>query len=213
MSDPHIKQNIGHRVESKTSHSAEGIIDYAVTTDKNQGILFCENGKLIINNNTTSQEVCGKYITDDKTPAKTIDAVNGDIHIRALNGTIILEAANIRLVGVDGKEGEITIQASKNVHLDAPTIGAQGTNITLAASQNLAAAGGTTDITGHAQVTTSSGADKDSSSIMGQILDAIKKFKKFFSSLCEDNPEGSNVVAGDATAGANDLAGTTQNIG
>jgi hypothetical protein len=186
MSDPFIKQNIGHRVESGTSCAAQGKVDYAVTTNNDQGIVFYENGNLLIRNKATSKELCGEKITDDKTPAKTIDAVNGDIHIRALNGTIILEAANIRLVGVGGGDGEITIQASKNVNLKAPTVGAQGTNITLAASQNLAAAGGTTDITGHAQVTTSSGTDKDSSSVLGQILDAIKRFKKFFSSLCED---------------------------
>lgn len=190
MSDPHIKQNIGHRVESKTSCASQGKVDYAVTTDNDQGFIFYENGNYIIRNKATSMELCGESITDDKTPAKTIDAANGDIHIRALNGTIILEAANIRLVGVDGKEGEITIQASKTVHLNAPTVGAQGTNITLAASQSASVAGSTTDITGHAQVTTSSGADKDSSSLLGKILDAIKKFKKFFSSVCEDKPQG-----------------------
>lgn len=184
MSDPHIKQNVGHRVESGTSCAAQGKVDYSVNTDNDQGIVFFENGNLIIRNKATSMELCGENITDDKTPAKTIDAANGDIHIRALNGTIILEAANIRLVGVDGKEGEITIQASKIVHMDAPTVGAQGTNITFAASQSMSAAGGTADLTGHAQVTTSSGADSDSSSLMGQILDAIKKFKKFFNSLC-----------------------------
>jgi hypothetical protein len=190
MSDPHIKQNVGHRVESGTSCSAQGKIDYSVTTDNNQGFVFYENGNLIIRNKASSHELCGEHLTDNITPAKTIDAANGDIHIRAKNGTIILEAANIRLVGVDGKGGEITIQASKQVHMDAPTVGGQGTNISFAAAQNFAAAGSSTDVSGHAQCTVSSGVDSDSSSVLGQILNAIKKFKKFFSSLCEDNPEG-----------------------
>jgi hypothetical protein len=184
MTDPHIDQKVGHRVESGTSCSSQGKIDYSVTTDNNQGFVFYENGNLIIRNKATSMELCGESLTDNKTPAKTIDAANGDIHIRAKNGTIILEAANIRLVGVDGKGGEITIQASKTVHMDAPTVGAQGTNITLAASQSSSIAGSTTDITGHAQVTTSSGADEDSSSVMGKIIQAIKKFKEFFNSIC-----------------------------
>lgn len=190
MSDPHIDQKVGHRVESGTSCSAQGKIDYSVTTDNNQGLIFYQNGNLIIRNKATSMELCGEHLTDDKTPAKTIDAANGDIHIRAKNGTIILEAANIRLVGVDGKGGEITIQASKQVHMDAPIVGGQGTNVTLAAAQSFSAAGSSTDVSGHAQCTVSSGVDSDSSSLLGQILDAIKKFKKFFSSLCEDKPEG-----------------------
>ena len=184
MSDPHARQYNGFRVESGTSTPKLGKIDYAVTTDNNQGLIFCQNGNLLIRNKASSLELCGEKLTDDKTPAKTIDAANGDIHIRAKNGTIILEAANIRLVGVDGKDGEITIQASKQVNMNSPTITTQGTNITLAASQNASVAGSSTDVTGHAQVTTSSGADSDSSSLLGQILQAVKKFKDFFNSIC-----------------------------
>jgi stress response protein SCP2 len=185
MSDPHIDQKVGHRIESETSCSAQGKIDYAVSTDNDQGFIFYQNGNLIIRNKATSMELCGENLTDDKSPAKTIDAANGDIHIRAKNGTIILEAANIRLVGVDGKGGEITLQASKQVHMDAPTVGAQGTNITLAASQSSSiAGGGSVEVTASGQVTTSSGTDTDSSSFLGQILQAIKKFKEFFNSIC-----------------------------
>ena len=184
MSDPHARQYNGFRVESGTSTPKLGKIDYAVTTDNNQGLIFCQNGNLLIRNKASSLELCGEKLTDDKTPAKSIDAAIGDIHIRAKNGTIILEAANIRLVGVDGKDGEITIQASKQVNMNSPTITTQGTNITLAASQNASVAGSSTDVTGHAQVTTSSGADSDSSSLLGQILQAVKKFKDFFNSIC-----------------------------
>lgn len=201
-----INQRPGFRVESGTCCPSQGEVDYGVSTDNNQGFTFYKNGNYFILNKGTSQELCGLNVTDDKTPAKTIDAANGDIHIRAKKGTITLEAANIRIIGVDGIEGEITIQASKNVHIDAPTVGAQGTNITLAAAQSASVAGSTTDITGHAQVTISSGTDEDSSSLMGKILQAVKRFKKFFSSICEDKPEGSNVVAGDSTTGASDSA-------
>ena len=125
MSDPHARQYDGFRVESGTSTPELGKIDYAVTTDNNQGLIFCQNGNLLIRNKASSLELCGTHLTDDTTPAKTIDAANGDIHIRAKNGTIILEAANIRLVGVDCKDGEITLQASKQVNMSAPTVSAQ----------------------------------------------------------------------------------------
>ena len=185
MSDPHVGQYPGFRVESGTSTPELGKIDYCIATDNNQGLIFCQNGDLLTRNKASSHELCGTHLTDDTTPAKTIDAANGDIHIRAKNGTIILEAANIRLVGVDGKGGEITLQASKQVHMDAPTVGAQGTNITLAASQSSSiAGGGSVEVTASGQVTTSSGTDTDSSSFLGQILQAIKKFKEFFNSIC-----------------------------
>jgi hypothetical protein len=185
MSDPHARQYNGFRVESGTSTPELGKIDYCIATDNNQGLIFCQNGDLLTRNKASSHELCGTHLTDDTTPAKTIDAANGDIHIRAKNGTIILEAANIRLVGVDGKGGEITLQASKQVHMDAPTVGAQGTNITLAASQSSSiAGGGSVEVTASGQVTTSSGTDTDSSSFLGQILQAIKKFKEFFNSIC-----------------------------
>ena len=109
MSDPHARQYPGFRVESGTSCAAQGKVDYSVTTDNNQGLVFYENGNLIIRNKASSHELCGEHLTDNITPAKTIDAANGDIHIRAKNGTIILEAANIRLVGVDGIGGEISL--------------------------------------------------------------------------------------------------------
>ena len=185
MSDPFIDQKPGIRIESGTSCPAQGKVDYSVSTDNNQGIIFYQNGNLMIRNKATSMELCGEKLTDNKTPAKTIDAAYGDIHIRAKNGTIILEAANIRLVGVDGKGGEITLQASKQVNMDAPIVGTQGTNITLAGSQSSSiVGGGSVEVTASGQVTTSSGVDTDSSSFLGQILQAIKKFKEFFNSIC-----------------------------
>lgn len=189
MSEPFRKQEQGYAVESGTSCKA-GKIDYSIATNNDQGIVLLEDGTLMIHNHGTSQELCGKNISDDKTPAKTIDAVNGDIFIRARNGTIILEAANIRLVGVDGKGGEITISASKQVNIKSPTVTADGTNITIAAAQNASVAGTTASVTAHTQAEVQSGIDADKSSLLGQILDAITRFKKFFSSICEDKPGG-----------------------
>lgn len=179
-----VTQTDWYRFEAGTKSFANGDIELGLSTPTKQGINMYKNGNCDFAINGTLKEVSGFKVKTPEEFARIIDAENGSILIQALNGTITLKAKNIRLVGVDGIEGEITLQASKTVHMDAPTVGAQGTNINLAASQSASVAGSTTDITGHAQVTTSSGTDQDSSSVIGQILNAIKKFKKFFSSLC-----------------------------
>jgi hypothetical protein len=68
------------------------------------------------------------------------------ILLEAPNGTITIKAKNIRFVAVDGVEGEITFQASKQIHQDAPTITAQGANVTIAASQNASVTGSTATV-------------------------------------------------------------------
>jgi hypothetical protein len=179
-----VTQTDWYRLEFGTKSFANGDIELGLSTPTKQGINMYKNGNCDFAINGTLKEVSGFKIKNSEEFARIIDADNGSILIQALNGTITLKAKNIRLVGVDGKEGEITLQASKTVHMDAPTVGAQGTNITSAASQSASVAGSTTDITGHAQVTTSSGVDTDSSSVLGKILQAIKKFKDFFESIC-----------------------------
>jgi hypothetical protein len=179
-----ITQTDWYRFEAGTKSFANGDIELGLSTPTKQGINMYKNGNCDFAINGTLKEVSGFKVKNPEEFARIIDADNGSILIQAKNGTITLKAKNIRLVGVDGKEGEITLQASKTVHMDAPTVGAQGTNITLAASQSASVAGSTTDITGHAQVTTSSGVDTDSSSVLGKILQAIKRFKEFFNSIC-----------------------------
>ena len=178
-----VTQTDWYRFEAGTKSFANGNIELALSTPTKQGINMYKNGNCDFAINGTLKEVSGFNVKSGH--ARIIEAVNGDIHILAKNGTITLEARNIRLKGVDGIEGEITLQASKQVHMDAPIVGAQGTNITLAASQSSSiAGGGSVEVTASGQVTTSSGTDTDSSSLLGQILQAVKKFKEFFNSIC-----------------------------
>lgn len=184
--EPHGKQNPGYRVESGTDVPGQGESDYSVTTDKGQGLIICKNGNSFYTVNGSSLELVGTNIDyGSDIPAKLIDAAFGDIHLRALNGTIILEAKNIRIVGVDGSEGEVTIQGSKIVKMSAPNIEVQSSGAaTIAAAQGVNIAGVYTGIHASTQTTLSSGVDADSSSILGQIIAAIKKFKDFFKSIC-----------------------------
>jgi len=179
----HVKQNDHFREECGVPSLKGGMVDYALTTKCGQGDIFYENGNHDFVAKGTSKEVVGKNITNEQTPAKIIVAKNGGIHLWAPNGTITIEAANIRFVGVDGLDGgEITFQASKVIHMDAPTVTAQGTNVTMAAAQ-IASVAGTAglDLATSTKATFASGVETDSSSIFAQLFSAIAKFKNFFS--------------------------------
>jgi len=185
-----VTQTDWYRFEAGTKSFANGDIELGLSTPTKQGINMYKNGNCDFAINGTLKEVSGFKVKTPEEFARIIDATNGSILIQALNGTITLKAKNIRLVGVDGTEGEITLQASKKILTNAPTVTTQGTNVTLAASQNASVAGSTTTVHGATPPDVSSGAETDNSSIMGQILDAIKRFKNFFNSICEDKPEG-----------------------
>jgi hypothetical protein len=181
-----VTQTDWYRFEAGTKSFANGDIELGLSTPTKQGINMYKNGNCDFAINGTLKEVSGFKVKNPDEFARIIDATNGSILIQALNGTITLKAKNIRLVGVDGTEGEVTIQASKQVNMDAPTIGGQGTNISFAGANKTQIAGTSLDLATSTKASCSSGVDTDSSSIMGQILKAIKDFKKFFSSICED---------------------------
>ena len=184
-----VIQTDWYRFECGTKSFANGNVEICLSTPTQQGINMYKNGNCDFCINGTLKEVSGFNVKSGH--ARIIEAVNGDIHILAENGSIILEARNIRLKGVDGVEGEITLQASKNCTINAPTVSAQGTNISLAASSKtqIASASGTSVVSG-TLVSIDSGIHADSSSVMGKILKALEDFKKFFSSICEDKPAG-----------------------
>lgn len=178
-----------YRLEFGTKSFANSNIELGLSTPTKQGINMYKNGNCDFCINGTLKEVSGFNVKSGH--ARIIEAVNGDIHILAKNGTITLEARNIRLKGVDGIEGEISLQASKTCNINAPTVSAQGTNITLAASSKTQVAGAAAaSLVGGASATIDSGTDADSSSVMGKILKALQDFKKFFSSICADKPAG-----------------------
>jgi hypothetical protein len=187
-SDPHLRQN-DHFIEACGIESPHnGKIDYCITTKKGQGFIHYENGDLDVVADKTSKEVVGRKITNENEPAKIIRAENGGIILSAPYGTVTIVAANIRFIAVDGGDGgEITFQASKIIHQDAPINTTQATNATTVASQNAAVSGSTANISANTQVEVQSGIDSDKSSVLGKLLDAITRFKKFYSSLCSDD--------------------------
>ena len=205
MKDPHSRQYNGFRVSSGEGLQDGSVTDWSVTTDNHQGIAFLKDGRHVQRCKTTSQELCGYGLKDPQSPAKTIEAENGNIHLKALNGEIILEAANIRIIGLGGNGGEVTIQAGKIIQQNAPTYGVNATNATIAASGTFLGTGTAVSIYGGASCEATDGPSLDSSSLMGKILHIVDQIKKFFTSICNDS-EGGGL---DATAGANDATGAT----
>jgi hypothetical protein len=184
----HVKQNDHFSEVCGVPSPNGGKVDYALTTKCGQGNIFYENGNHEFVADSTSKETVGRKVTNQQTPAKIIEAKNGGIHLYAPNGTITIQAANIRFLGVDGLDGgEITFQSSKLIHMDSPTITSQGTNITMAAAQ-VASVVGTAglDLATSTKATFASGVETDSSSIFAQLFSAITRFKNFFNSICSN---------------------------
>lgn len=166
----------GCQYKSGMSDGAERIIDWEVLTDNAQGIKFCTDGAHFQLNYKTSYDMCGQDCAKGE-PAKIIRAKNGDIHLDAMNGDIYLKAANIRLQAVDAI-GEVTIVAGKQVAVKSAIVNTSATKNTQSGTQDASTTGTTVNTHGKLQNTNSSATDEKQASFLGQIMAAIKKFKK-----------------------------------
>jgi hypothetical protein len=153
-------------------------VDYGITTDGGNSILLQKDGNRVDVSLNTYYENVG-YNCVDGEPAKIIYAKNGNIHLEAANGDIILKAKNIRIVAEDGS-GEITINSGKIIDIKAPAIKESGTNITVVASGNLETIAGTKS--GSAQIQNQDGSSTDllQGSFLGSIMSGLQGLKKFF---------------------------------
>ena len=166
----------GYQFKSGMPDGAERIIDWEVLTDNAQGIKFCTDGAHFQLNYKTSYEMCGQDCTKGE-PAKIIRAKNGDIYLDAMNGDIYLKAANIRLQATDSI-GEVTIVAGKQIACSSGIHNVSATKVTISGSQDVAVTGTTVNSHGKLQNTQSQATDEKQASFLGQIMSAIKKFKK-----------------------------------
>lgn len=66
---------------------------------------------------------CGDTVDEDK-PAIYIEAINGDIVLKASNGKIRLQAldVDIQAIGEDNKRGVVDIKANETINLDAKIV-------------------------------------------------------------------------------------------
>ena len=153
-------------------------IDYGVTTDSGNSTLMLTDGNKVDVTPKTSLECVGERVQDNE-PAKTIQATNGNIQLEAKNGDIILKAKNIRIVAEDGS-GEVTINSTKIISINAPYIKENATNITMTASGNVETFGN--NIASSAQILNDAGSSVDmvQGSLLGKAFSGLKGLKKFF---------------------------------
>jgi len=153
-------------------------VDYGITTDGGNSVFLQRDGNRVEVCPNTYYENIG-YNCSAGEPAKIIYARNGNIHLEAANGDIILKAKNIRIVAEDGS-GEITINSGKIVDIRAPIIKENGTNITTIASGNFETISGTKS--GSAQIQNQDGSSTDLllGSFLGPLLGGLHSLKKFF---------------------------------
>ena len=135
-----------YRVEAG-QNSPFGNVSYRVLTNAGSGFSFHEDG---INRENLqcvatgrSVEALGKQIErnrdaaqDEMIPAKLVKCFNGDYVIDCDNGDIIFRADNIKFLAKgtsDTNDGDIHMQANKNIFMDAPDVRIVGSNLRLTA--------------------------------------------------------------------------------
>ena len=126
-------------------NSPFGNVSYRLLTNAGSGFSFHEDG---INRENLqcvatgrSVEALGKQIErnrdaaqDEMIPAKLVKCFNGDYVIDCDNGDIIFRADNIKFLAKgtsDTNDGDIHMQANKNIFMDAPDIRIVGSNLRL----------------------------------------------------------------------------------
>ena len=115
--------------EIVSNHLSElyGVSEYVLTTDESQGMGFYKNGTGKLSSNKSFEIISGEstHTKDDNSVAVGVYAKNGNVHIKADNGDIILEGKNIKM-WAHGEEnddrGIFQIEANKEFKLDTPTI-------------------------------------------------------------------------------------------
>ena len=143
-----------YRVEAG-QNSPFGNVSYRVLTNAGSGFSFHEDG---INRENLqcvatgrSVEALGKQIErnrdaaqDEMIPAKLVKCFNGDYVIDCDNGDIIFRADNIKFLAKgtsDTNDGDIHMQANKNIFMDAPDVRIVGSNLRLTARKSFTISG------------------------------------------------------------------------
>jgi hypothetical protein len=180
--------NKNHKIYDGVEEGDGGkTIEWGVTTnggpERNvNSILMFDDGDKAETVRRTSMEVtgCGKKGTMCKEgePSKLIYAQSGDIHIEAVNGSIVLKAKNIRIVATDGS-GEITLESGKILEFKAPVTNVKGTNVNITGSSKVTTLGQFVENSASVQASTTSLVDIAQGSFLGKILGAIGSLKKF----------------------------------
>ena len=160
-----------------------GIAEYSLTTNTSQGIQIYKKGNMKIGANN-SVEIRGGKSAGSKDTAIFIEAANGNIHISALNGDLILEGKNIQINAADSN-GVVSIKSPKIVQITAPHVKTEASNISILADNDIKIFGASVNAHGEIGNTLSDGVDDVlNGSLISRLLSTLDEIKKFFKSPC-----------------------------
>ena len=179
-----------YRVEAG-QNSPFGNVSYRLLTNDGSGFSFHEDGINRENLQTVvsgrSVEALGKQIErnrdaaqDEMVPAKLIKCFKGDYVVDCDKGDIIFRADNIKFLAKGDSstnDGDIHMQANKNIFMDAPDIRIVGSNLRLTARRAFTISGKVSGGIVAGLLSMASSDDFGSSILMKQmnsLLDALK---------------------------------------
>ena len=179
-----------YRVEAG-QNSPFGNVSYRLLTNAGSGFSFHEDGINRENLQTVvsgrSVEALGKQIErnrdaaqDEMVPAKLIKCFKGDYVVDCDKGDIIFRADNIKFLAKGDSstnDGDIHMQANKNIFMDAPDIRIVGSNLRLTARRAFTISGKVSGGIVAGLLSMASSDDFGSSILMKQmnsLLDALK---------------------------------------
>ena len=169
----------GFNIESGCISQDDGITEFCVVTDENQGIEFFKKGNAKMLANKSIEIVAGKKQEDGNAFAITLDAKTGNILISAPDGDLILEGANVKIRAKDA-DGDVFIDSPKTLTCNAPEVSVKGTKVDLTSTADMHIQGGS--IEQHSQsgdVNMSSGQDPIlSPTLLGKILNNLERINK-----------------------------------
>ena len=179
-----------YRVEAG-QNSPFGNVSYRLLTNAGSGFSFHEDGINRENLQTVvsgrSVEALGKQIErnrdaaqDEMVPAKLIKCFKGDYVVDCDKGDIIFRADNIKFLAKGDSstnDGDIHMQANKNIFMDAPDVRIVGSNLRLTARRAFTISGKVSGGIVAGLLSMASSDDFGSSILMKQmnsLLDALK---------------------------------------
>lgn len=167
----------GYEIKSGTTDPDGKKTDLSMFTDNGQGFHYSKDtGSKLDLCFGTSYDLCGADITTEGQPGKVIRAENGNIHIEAMNGEVVIKAKSIRLVAQDGS-GEITLVSGKQVAVNSPLQNFKGTISNMVMSSTADTAALAVGTRGEIQNSSTSGSSDTEGSLLTQLLKLSEKFK------------------------------------
>lgn len=175
----------GFEMVSNYETLGHGAGEFCLTTDSSQGIHWYKQGNAKVNSNKSFELYSGKNASE-KDLAIGIHAHNGHVHIRALNGDLILEGKNVKIQAT-GPDGSVSTNATKTAYTKAPEIQSEATKQSHQSTLDYCVVAGFFE--GHSEAgpaSISSGDDEVlNPDFITQIVNFIDRVKKFFKSVCE----------------------------